>query len=348
MRLGRRTVCRQLHTARVSFAAKAFGMPAMSPTMTKGNIVSWKFQPGERFAAGDVLMEVETDKAQIDVEAQDDGQMARIVVEAGAKDVDVGTTVAYLADVDDTLATLEIPVEEPKPETAPTKSSATVPPTLPRKESAGGLSAPAPLLPSVATLVAQHGLDANTIRATGGRGRLTKGDVLAHLGKIPRGSPAAIAEYVANSSRLDLSNIERQTLKAAQTPAAAEESAPKKPEPPKTLKHRVVLEAQPGTSLLCMQESLQKRIQEAFHRAHKRVLGDLLSEPFTALLVRDPRKPRFSYTLAVQRIKGQTAGQTYYEADLDLHLASGYGSESRTVANIFISEVDAYAAGSSK
>lgn len=52
----------------------------MSPTMTEGGIASWKKQEGEAFAAGDVLLEIETDKATIDVEAQDDGVLAKIVV----------------------------------------------------------------------------------------------------------------------------------------------------------------------------------------------------------------------------------------------------------------------------
>jgi pyruvate dehydrogenase E2 component (dihydrolipoamide acetyltransferase) len=52
----------------------------MSPTMTEGGIASWKKNEGETFAAGDVLLEIETDKATIDVEAQDDGILAKIVV----------------------------------------------------------------------------------------------------------------------------------------------------------------------------------------------------------------------------------------------------------------------------
>lgn len=55
-------------------------MPAMSPTMTEGGIASWKKKEGESFSAGDVLVEIETDKATIDVEAQDDGVLAKIIV----------------------------------------------------------------------------------------------------------------------------------------------------------------------------------------------------------------------------------------------------------------------------
>lgn len=73
------------HVARMStsvprLALKEFTMPAMSPTMEQGNLGQWKVKEGDKFAAGDVLLEIETDKAMMDVEAQDDGVMARIVV----------------------------------------------------------------------------------------------------------------------------------------------------------------------------------------------------------------------------------------------------------------------------
>jgi pyruvate dehydrogenase E2 component (dihydrolipoamide acetyltransferase) len=55
-------------------------MPAMSPTMTEGGIASWKLKEGDAFTTGDVLVEIETDKATIDVEAQDDGFLAKIIV----------------------------------------------------------------------------------------------------------------------------------------------------------------------------------------------------------------------------------------------------------------------------
>jgi pyruvate/2-oxoglutarate dehydrogenase complex dihydrolipoamide acyltransferase (E2) component len=55
-------------------------MPAMSPTMTEGGIAKWKTLEGESFTAGDVLLEIETDKATIDVEAQDDGVVGKILV----------------------------------------------------------------------------------------------------------------------------------------------------------------------------------------------------------------------------------------------------------------------------
>lgn len=86
------------HAAPVTRAAQNFNMPALSPTMTEGNIATWKVKEGmqssltdkvraeslidtgDSFVAGDVLLEIETDKAQMDVEAQDDGIVAKIIV----------------------------------------------------------------------------------------------------------------------------------------------------------------------------------------------------------------------------------------------------------------------------
>lgn len=69
-----------LHSTQASLAAQNFNMPALSPTMTEGNIAAWKIKEGDSFSAGDVLLEIETDKAQMDVEAQDDGILAKITV----------------------------------------------------------------------------------------------------------------------------------------------------------------------------------------------------------------------------------------------------------------------------
>ena len=65
-------------------------MPALSPTMTSGNIGAWQKNPGDTLAPGDVLVEIETDKAQMDFEFQEDGVLAKILKESGEKDVPVG------------------------------------------------------------------------------------------------------------------------------------------------------------------------------------------------------------------------------------------------------------------
>ena len=70
-------------------------MPALSPTMQSGNIGAWQKQPGDSLAPGDVLVEIETDKAQMDFEFQEEGTFAKILKETGEKDVAVGSVCNY-------------------------------------------------------------------------------------------------------------------------------------------------------------------------------------------------------------------------------------------------------------
>jgi pyruvate dehydrogenase E2 component (dihydrolipoamide acetyltransferase) len=80
-------------------------MPALSPTMTAGNIGAWQKQPGDTLAPGDVLVEIETDKAQMDFEFQEDGVLAKILKESGEKDVPVGNVRSSCSLCDTTLTT---------------------------------------------------------------------------------------------------------------------------------------------------------------------------------------------------------------------------------------------------
>src|SRR5919202_5968963 len=72
-------------------------MPALSPTMEKGNLAKWLKKEGEKVAPGDVIAEIETDKATMEVEAVDEGVMAKIVVPEGTADVPVNQLIAVLA-----------------------------------------------------------------------------------------------------------------------------------------------------------------------------------------------------------------------------------------------------------
>src|ERR1044071_7117656 len=72
-------------------------MPALSPTMEKGNLAKWLKKEGDRVKAGDILAEIETDKATMEVEAVDEGTLAKIVVPEGTADVPVNQLIAVLA-----------------------------------------------------------------------------------------------------------------------------------------------------------------------------------------------------------------------------------------------------------
>ncbi|KAF8433419.1 pyruvate dehydrogenase protein x component [Terfezia claveryi] len=215
-------------------------MPAMSPTMTEGNIASWKVKEGDKFRAGDVLLEIETDKAQIDVEAQEDGVMAKIFAGNGSKGIQIGSRIAVLAEPDDDLATLKIPDEpkakssapaEPRAEDEPKATppspqprlgstvQAASPPSHGPKKHHRTLKEPFTPSPSVMALLHRNNLtkeDIPQIPATGPRGRLLKGDVLAYIGSISKDAPATLEFMIHKLAHLDLSNI-----KVKQAPAPA-------------------------------------------------------------------------------------------------------------------------------
>ncbi|KAH6671544.1 hypothetical protein F5X68DRAFT_175168 [Plectosphaerella plurivora] len=226
-------------------AAQNFTMPALSPTMTEGNIATWKVKEGETFAAGDVLLEIETDKATMDVEAQEDGIMMKIMSGDGSKAVQVGTRIAVLAEAGDDISALEIPADEAaqkqeaaketaqKQESAPSVDESS---SAPAKKSAAPPSdgkrhqQKYPLYPSVQSLITHHKLDADTVASitpTGPQGRLLKGDVLAFVGSINAETPAKISERYQKLAELDLSNIKVAEKKEVKKPAApVKEAAP--------------------------------------------------------------------------------------------------------------------------
>src|SRR5215469_3390777 len=98
-------------------------MPALSPTMTEGKIAKWLKAEGDNVKSGDVLAEIETDKATMEVEAVDEGTLARIVVPAGTEHVAVNTPIALLAGEGEDVAavakggaaTKPAPVQAPEP-----------------------------------------------------------------------------------------------------------------------------------------------------------------------------------------------------------------------------------------
>lgn len=79
-------------------------MPALSPTMTSGNIGTWQKKIGDTIAPGDVLVEIETDKAQMDFEFQEEGVIAKILKESGEKDVAVGSVSALFRPISNVLS----------------------------------------------------------------------------------------------------------------------------------------------------------------------------------------------------------------------------------------------------
>ncbi|TID02159.1 Pyruvate dehydrogenase complex protein X component, mitochondrial [Colletotrichum higginsianum] len=248
-RIPAESTARGFRTSARCLAAQNFSMPALSPTMTEGNIASWKVKEGEAFSAGDVLLEIETDKATMDVEAQDDGVMFKITTSDGAKGVQVGTRIAVIAEPGDDLSSLEVPADErasasaskpaadneaPKSDTAERREAPQGESRAPKTSGGKAREQRYPLLPSVQSLVNAHGLDKDAvsrIEPTGPNGRLLKGDVLAYLGTINAETPSKIMDRAVKMSKLDLSNIKIAPKKEAAPQKAAEKKVAEAPAP---------------------------------------------------------------------------------------------------------------------
>jgi pyruvate dehydrogenase E2 component (dihydrolipoamide acetyltransferase) len=212
-------------------------MPALSPTMTHGNIASWKIAEGARVSAGDVLADVETDKATMALESMEDGYLAKIVAPDGASDLPVGTVVGVMvedeADVaafanyvapKTTDATKEAPGGGPG---APAGS----PPDLAAAAAPGALAG-GRMWPSVRRLLAESGLDPATIRATGPKGALVKGDVLAAMGLCDPPEPLDARSGDAASASSSAVGQQKPTAAAAAAAASSASSQHLRTPPP--------------------------------------------------------------------------------------------------------------------
>ena len=166
-------------------------MPALSPTMEEGTLAKWLVKEGDTVRAGDLLAEIETDKATMEFEAVDEGIIGKLLVPAGAEGVKVNTTIALLlgegesaADLGAAAPVAAAPTTPPAP-TAPAATAPAAPPATAPVAQAGARVFASPLARRIA---ADKGLDLGQIAGTGPHGRIVKADV---LGATAQPGPAA-------------------------------------------------------------------------------------------------------------------------------------------------------------
>ena len=164
-------------------------MPALSPTMEDGTLAKWLVKEGDTVSSGDLLAEIETDKATMEFEAVDEGVIGKILVEAGTAGVLVNSPIALL-------------LEDGEDSAEVVASSQTAPaPVAPEILSTPAATAPAPKLtqtgdrvfasPLARRIAADKGIDLATITGSGPRGRIVKADV-ENAQSAPAAQPAAI------------------------------------------------------------------------------------------------------------------------------------------------------------
>ncbi|MBT2133733.1 pyruvate dehydrogenase complex dihydrolipoamide acetyltransferase [Croceibacterium sp. LX-88] len=198
----------------------AIKMPALSPTMEEGTLAKWLVKVGDKVSSGDIMAEIETDKATMEFEAVDEGIIADISVPEGTEGVKVGTVIATLAEEGEDLSKAKAPaVEEAKAASAPVAAPA--PAQAP-------VSAPAPAKAASATvakqsgdrviasplakrIAAEKGIDLAGVKGSGPNGRIVKADVEgAKPGAAPAAAPVLAAHAPAGAQDFGIPHVEEK------------------------------------------------------------------------------------------------------------------------------------------
>ena len=203
-------------------------MPALSPTMEKGNLARWLKKEGDKVKSGDVLAEIETDKATMEVEAIDEGVLAKIVVAEGTQDVAVNQLIAIIASEGEDAKAVANSGGAPAKAAAAPAASAPAPAAAP-------VAAAAPAAPAAKSngesriassplarrLAKEAGLDLSTIVGTGPHGRIVERDVKA--AQAGGGAKAPAPQAAKQSAPAMAKGMSDETIKKLYEPGSFEE-----------------------------------------------------------------------------------------------------------------------------
>jgi pyruvate dehydrogenase E2 component (dihydrolipoamide acetyltransferase) len=208
-------------------------MPALSPTMEKGNLARWLKKEGDKVKSGDVLAEIETDKATMEVEAIDDGILAKIVVPDGTADVPVNDVIGLITEEGEDAASAQASSTVKKAANTPVAAAETA---APAPASANASPAPAGSLnghvpeihsngrvfasPLARRLAKDSGFDLTAIKGTGPHGRIVERDIKATLAK---GKPQAQPEPSASARPAFVPGLSDEATKALFEPGSYDE-----------------------------------------------------------------------------------------------------------------------------
>ena len=193
----------------------AIKMPALSPTMEEGTLTKWLVKVGDKVAAGDIMAEIETDKATMEFEAVDEGTIADISVPEGTEGVKVGTVIATLAEEGEDPKSVKptgggearapAPAQAAPPAPAPTAAPAQVSaptsaPAMAKAAPSGDRIVASPLAKRIA---AEKGIDLTGVSGSGPHGRIVKADVeRAKPGAAPAAAPVQAPAATAQSGEI--------------------------------------------------------------------------------------------------------------------------------------------------
>ncbi|MBN2741048.1 MAG: pyruvate dehydrogenase complex dihydrolipoamide acetyltransferase [Rhodobacteraceae bacterium] len=180
-------------------------MPALSPTMEEGTLAKWLVKEGDTVSSGDILAEIETDKATMEFEAVDEGVVGKILVAEGTSGVKVNDPIAVMLDEGEDASAAEA-AEAPKPAPAPETAKAEA---VPPAETASTSPAPAApqgtdgkrifASPLARRIAADKGVDLASLSGSGPKGRIVKADVEAAQGGAKTAAPVAQTAATASA-----------------------------------------------------------------------------------------------------------------------------------------------------
>ncbi|MEM8797882.1 MAG: pyruvate dehydrogenase complex dihydrolipoamide acetyltransferase [Pseudomonadota bacterium] len=201
-------------------------MPALSPTMEEGNLAKWLVKEGDSVSSGDVLAEIETDKATMEVEAVDEGVIGKILVDAGTENVKVNAKIAVLLEEGEDASAIGSGSSDAAPQAAPAAAVTEAAPSAPAPAPAASQASagPAPISggnrlfasPLARRLAKIEGLDLAKIAGTGPHGRIVKRDIeeavkggsakagAAAPASAPAAAPAAAPQGMSDDAVLKL------------------------------------------------------------------------------------------------------------------------------------------------
>ncbi|XP_074832819.1 dihydrolipoyllysine-residue acetyltransferase component of pyruvate dehydrogenase complex, mitochondrial [Carettochelys insculpta] len=177
-------------------------LPALSPTMTVGTVQRWEKKVGEKLSEGDLLAEIETDKATIGFEVQEEGYLAKILVPEGTRDVPLGTVLCIIVEKESDIPAFadyretgvaDIKPQAPSPTPAPLAAAPPPQPTAPSAPAGSLPGAPVHkgrivISPLAKKLAAERGISISLVKGTGPDGRITKKDIESFV--PPKVAPA--------------------------------------------------------------------------------------------------------------------------------------------------------------
>ncbi|CCE78165.1 Piso0_000781 [Millerozyma farinosa CBS 7064] len=215
-------------------------MPALSPTMTQGSLVSWSKSVGDELQPGEALAEIETDKATMDFEFQEEGYLAKILVEEGTKDIPVGKPIAVYVEEGDSVSAFEsftaedaggaqpAPEPEAKEESKPEAKEESKEPSsgsgkVEKPAASSGSKPPANRIfasPLAKTIALEKGISLKSIKGSGPSGRIVAKDLENYKAPAAAAAPSAATPAAAYED-IPLTNM-RKTIATRLTQSSQE------------------------------------------------------------------------------------------------------------------------------